>query len=265
MRHALRGAALGLLLTACQYEVTPEAPVPSGPFVGNIDLIWAPLTYGVTANFTEPQFALSGCPGTQTGACCAYSQPQIDLTLGSRSGTEPIAVSAGLIAVADGTQLLGSFGFQGIGYTPMSSAESSSLTWNPGDALVVSADGGLVAAFSGAIVAPPAFAGVSPDLTITGQIVVRLAQDLTVTWTPPAGSTASVTLQLFDPTGFYVDCAAPDSAGTITVPAAAMGSIIAGDSGYVTLSRTVSQQVAAANASVTLTAEATEPGLATFQ
>jgi len=262
MRHALRGAALGLLLSACQYEVTPEVPVPSGPFVGNVDLIWAPTSSSVTANFTEPQFAVTGCPGTQTGACCSYSQPQIDLTQG---GTEPITVSAGTIAVVDDAQTLGSFGFQGIGYYPLSSAESSSLFWNPGDSLLISADGGAVDAFSSSIVAPPAFAGVSPALTIASQIVLRLSQDFTVTWTPPEATTAPVTLQLFDPTGFYVDCTAADSAGTITVPSAAMGSILSGDNGYVTLSRMVSQPVQSPNATVTLAAEATEPGLATFQ
>jgi len=267
MSHVLRGAALGalsLLLTACQYEVAPDVPDASGPFVGSVDLIWAPASYGVTASFTTPQFAPSGCPGTQTGACCAYSQPQIDLSEGG-GGVEPITVSAGTIAVDDGPQALGSFGFQGIGYTPLSSAETSSLFWNPGDSLQVLADGGLVDPFSGSIVAPPAFAGVSPDLTLTGQIVVRLAQDLTVTWIPPVGATASVTLELFDPTGFYVDCTASDAAGTVTVPSAAMGSIVAGDNGYVTLVRSASEQVQAANASIALTAEATDPGLATFQ
>ena len=264
MRHALRGAALGLL-SACQYEVTPEVPVPSGPFVGSVDLVWAPTSYAVDANFTEPQFAMTGCPGTQAGACCAYSQPQLDL---SRGGTEPITVSAGTIAVVDGAQTVGSFGFQGIGYTPLSSASSSGvpqLFWNPGDTLLISADGGAVDAFSSSIVAPPAFTDVSPALSIASQIAVRLSQDFTVTWTPQKAVTASVTLQLFDPTGFYVDCTAADSAGTITVPTAAMGSILSGDNGYVTLSRLVSQQVSSPNATITLTAEATEPGLATFQ
>ena len=172
MSSPLWGAAFGLLLTACQYEVVASAPDASGPFVGSVDLTWAPTTTGVTANFTESRFADGGCPGTQTGACCSYAQPGMDL---SNGGVEPITVSAGMIALADGPRTLGSLGFEGIGYEPLSSAEVSSLSWTPGDTLAVSAAGGTVAAFSGFVVAPRRrSSGVSPELTVSGQIVVRL-------------------------------------------------------------------------------------------
>jgi hypothetical protein len=262
MRLPLWGAAVALLLTACQYEITPSVPDAGGPFVGDVSLVWAPTTYGVTANFTEPQFAQDVCPGTRAGDCCAFSQPQIEIPTG---GVEPITVSAGTLSVDDGQEALGSFGFQGIGYVPLSSAETPSLSWNPGDTLSVSASGGLVDPFQASVVAPPAFAGVSPDLEITGQIVVRLDQDFTATWTPPAAATGVVTLQLFDPTGFYVECSVPDASGSVTAPAATLGNFISGDSGYVTLSRLASQPIQVANATITLTAEATDPGLATFQ
>lgn len=262
MPSVLPRAAFGLLLSGCQYQAASEPPEVSGPFLGNVDLIWAPTTTGVTANFTAVQLADGGCLGTQTGACCSYAQPQIDL---SQGGQEPTTVSAGTIAIADGRQTLGSLAFAGVGYKPLSSAENNALIWKPGDTLEVAAAGGQVGAFTGSIPAPPAFAGVSPDLTVTGQIVVRLDEDFTVTWTPPSSAAGPVTLELFDPTGFYVDCVAADSAGTITVPSAALASFISGDNGYLTLSRSASQSIAVADANVTLTAQATAPGLATFQ
>jgi hypothetical protein len=254
-----------LVLAACQYEVTPDIPDASGPYVGNVSLIWAPTSYAVTANFTEPQFAQTGCAGTQVGNCCVYSQPQIDIPTG---GVEPITVSAGTIAVDDGSTFLGDFSFQGIGYVPLSSAETQTLAWNPGDTLSVGADGGLVGPFAGTIVAPAAFANMSPSLTTTAQIVIPLADDFTATWTPLAGDAGvglSVTLSLFDPSGFYADCTVPDDAGTVTATVSSLSSFVSGDNGYVTLSRSASEQLESDDATVTLTAEATAPGLAHFE
>jgi hypothetical protein len=261
--------ALGscVCLAACQYQVTPDIPDASGPFVGDVAFVWAPSSTAVTASFTEPQFAQAGCAGTQMGNCCVYGQPQIDIAAG---GVEPITLSAGTLAVDDGDTFLASFGFQGVGYYPLSSAETPALAWNPGDVLSVDADGGIVDPFSGEVIAPPAFAGVSPALTLTGQIVIPLTQDFTASWTPAADGGESdggyqVMLSLFDPSGFYVDCTVPDGAGTVTAPAATLTSFIPGDNGYVTLTRSSSLQRSAANATITLTAEATAPGLAHFQ
>jgi hypothetical protein len=266
MRLACRGAAIGLLLTACQYEVTPEIPDASGPFSGGVTLTWAPTSWAVTANFTEPQFADGGCLGTQIGSCCAYSQPAIDLSAG---GTEPITLSAGNLGIDDGATPIGALTFAGLGYLPLSSAENPGVSWNPGDTLSVSADGGLVQAFFGAITAPPAFTGVTPALSLTGQVVISLAQDFTASWAPsvpgggPSGET--ITLSLFDPSGFYVDCSAADESGSVTVPASALSSFLPGDNGYVTLIRSASVQLSPPDATVVLTAQATAPGLAHFR
>lgn len=264
MRAPLWGAALGLLLPACRYEVAPDIPDAGGPFAGEVSLVWAPTSWAATANFTTPQFVATpgSCPGTQMGNCCASSQPQIDIPTG---GVAPITVSAGTIAIDLGGAPLGRFGFAGIGYVPLSSAESDALAWNPGDTLAVSATGGQVVAFEATIVAPPAFASVTPDLEITSQVVVRLAQDFTVSWTPPAQAMGDVTLELFDPLGFYLDCTAPDAAGSLTVPAAALGNFVAGDNGSVTLARSSTVQIQAGDSSVAVTAQATDVGLATFQ
>jgi hypothetical protein len=284
MRTLLWGAAFGLLLPACEYEISPDVPDASGPFIGNVTLQWAPTSDAVTADFTTPQFANvlqfwdAGCLGTQVGSCCAYAQPEITNPTGpGTSNAEPITASAGTITVTDlsdtANQTLGNFDFAGIGYYPLSSAETPSLLWSPGDTLSVSASGGLVDGFSGMITAPAAFTDVSPGLTLTGQIVVSLATDFTVTWTPGPDADAGgiVTVDLFDPLGFYIDCTVPDSAGSVTVPVAAFdlgldaGEILSGDNGYVTLYRPVSETLSSDNATVTLTAEASDPGLATFQ
>jgi hypothetical protein len=269
MRTPLWGTAFALLLPACQYQVTPDVPDASGPFVGNVTLIWAPTSTAVTADFTTPQFANvlqfwdAGCAGTQVGSCCMTSQPLIQ---NPTSGEEPLAASAGPISVADGTNVLGTFAFSGVGYDPLSSAETPTLLWNPGDTLVVTADGGLVDGFSGAITAPPAFVNVAPALSIASQIVVQIADDFTVSWTPDlTDAGGNVTLEVFDPLGFYIDCVAPDSAGDVTAPAASFAGILQGDNGYVTLYRPSSETLSSANATVVLTAEASAPGLATFQ
>lgn len=277
LRLPLWGAALGLLLPACEYEVTPDVPDASGPFVGNVSLIWAPTSYAVTADFTTQQFASSlqlfqlpdsSCVGSVVGSCCVYSQPLIDIPMG---GVEPLTVSAGTIAIADtadgGFRLLGAASFSGLGYTPISSAETPTLLWNPGDTLSVAATGGLVSGFAASITAPPPFTGVSPALTLTDQIVVPLTTDFTVNWTPGPSAAAggSVTAHIFDPAGTYIDCTALDSAGIVTAPAASFAGILQGDNGYVTLYRASSQTLTSAGQTITLSAEATDPGLATFQ
>lgn len=263
--RALKALLPCLVLTACQYEVTPDIPDASGPFAGDVSLIWAPTSWAVTANFTTPAFVQPGCPGTQQGYCCVYSQPQLTISSGD---AEPITLNAGRITVDDGTASLGAFDFQGFGYVPLSSAETPTLSWNPGDTLSVNSAGSVINSFAASIVAPSAFADVTPDLTLTGQIVIPLADDFTATWTPlavDAGTGFTVTLSLFDPSGYYVDCTVPDDAGTVTAPAGTLGSFVPGDNGYVTLTRSTSEQLATTNASITVTAEATAPGLCHFQ
>jgi hypothetical protein len=264
--RALKALLPCLALAACQYQVTPDIPTASGPFIGDVTLIWAPTSWGVTANFTTPAFAQEGCAGTQQGNCCVYAQPQITTSTG---GVEPVTLNAGTLAVGDGSTFLGDFAFQGFGYVPLSSAETPALTWNPGDILTVDSDGGVIAPFTGTIAAPAAFEDVSPDLTVTGQIVIPIANDFTASWTPLAGDAGvgvtAVTLSLFDPSGFYVDCTVLDEAGTVTAPAGTMSSFVSGDNGYVTLTRSTSEQIQSTDATITLTAEATAPGLAHFQ
>ncbi len=262
--RALKALLPCLALATCQYEITPDIPDASGPFVGDVTLIWAPTSWGVTANFTTPAFAPGGCAGTQQGSCCIYAQPQLVISDG---GVEPITLNAGTLAVDDGSTFLGDFSFQGFGYVPLSSAETQTLTWNPGDILTVGSDGGVVAPFTGAIAAPAAFANVAPDLTLTGQIVIPIADGFTATWTPApdAGVGVTVTLSVFDPSGYYVDCTVPDDSGTVTAPAGTLSSFVPGDNGYVTLTRATSEQLQTTNATVTLTAEATAPGLCHFQ
>jgi hypothetical protein len=263
MRTPLWGAAL-LLLSACKYEVAGSAPDASGPFIGDVSLIWAPTSFAVTANFTMPQFAMTSCPGTQLGNCCTYDQPQIVISTG---GVEPITVSAGTLTVSDGAQPLASFDFANIGYYPLSSAVTPSLLWKPGDTLSVFAEGAQVDGFSDSITAPPAFTGVSPVLTLTDQVIVYVTQDFSIVWIPgpTADAGGNVTVDIFDPVGFYIECTGPDSAGTLTVPAAAFGAFLPGDYGYVTLLRTSIETLTNANATVTLTAQASDVGVAAFQ
>jgi hypothetical protein len=257
--HCMTNRIIFLALAACS---SPPPEPPGGPYAGFVTFIWAPSSNGVLANFTTPQSATSpfACPGTQVGNCCSYAQPII---ANSPAGAEPVPVGAGRITLTDGAQRIGSFDFSGFGYVPLSSAETASLTWAPGDTLQASASGGNVDAFSGSITAPPAFDGVSPAMTTDAMLSVKLANDFTVSWSPGT-SPQPVTLVLFDVAGFYVACSGPDSAGSLTAPSATMSSFASDDTGYITLTRSADQSLQVFNATVTLTAEATAVGAAVF-
>ncbi|MHB1845450.1 MAG: hypothetical protein ACYCWW_11520 [Deltaproteobacteria bacterium] len=254
---------MALWLSACQGGGPIAPPSTSGPYVGTVTLAASPTSNGVLANFTTPTFApaAGSCPGTMQDGCCVYAQPQIDIPAG---GVEPVTVSAGTLTIVDGSQPIGSFEFASFGYVPLSSAVSPTLFWKSGDGLGVAASGGVVTPFSGSVVAPPPFEGVSPALSPSGQLLILLASDLTVTWSPPPLASGEVTAELFDVAGFYVDCAAQDSAGSLTFPASTFGGIASGDTGTLTLTRTATAAVAASNATVTLTAEATAVGNVSF-
>jgi hypothetical protein len=254
-------AALCFLLGGCAYELGGTPPAASGSFAGTLTLDWSPAQTSVSAAFTSSAFAPAGCAGTQIGSCCAFSQPAIV----SDAGNEPPAVNAGAISIADGSSQLGTLDFAGFGYAPLSSAETAALIWNPGDALAVSSAGATIGAFAAQIVAPPAFVDVDVALSWSAETVVHRGDDFTVTWTPPAAATETVTLELFDPAGFYVACAAPDAEGTVTAPAAALVTLGEGDDGYVTLSRPNTVVVELPDASINVTATASVQGNAVFE
>ena len=162
LRLPLWGAALGLLLSACEYEVTPDVPDASGPFVGNVSLIWAPTSYAVTATSRPSSSRPPSCSSFRIRAVWVpwrLLRLQATPDRPPEGGVEPLTVSAGTIAIADTARRLPvarRCSFSGLGYYPISSAETPTLLWNPGDTLSVGPRRPCQPLLR-SIVAPPAF------------------------------------------------------------------------------------------------------------
>jgi hypothetical protein len=101
----------------------------------------------------------------------------------------------------------------------------SHAAFTPGDAFSISAPGdpSAIHAFAGTLQTPVPIAGLSPAFGPSAQnLVISVNEDLVVSWTPEGrpGETVDVVLSELGPTSI-VECAcfAPDSAGTLTLPA----------------------------------------------
>jgi hypothetical protein len=176
-----------------------------------------------------------GCSGTMMGACC----------LEANAGSTPVAATVGTITVSDGINTLGTL-------TPPSyvttNALTSTFTWTPGAALKIAASGGTIDAFSATIVAPGLLAGLIPSFS--SNIDVPLKSDLVVSWTASPRACSEISFGLSQGSGMpHIGCVVPDSAGTLTVPAALLGMLTAA-SGTAVMERVEGKHILSANADI---------------
>ena len=156
-----------------------------------------------------------------------------------------MAATAGTITVSDGTSTLGTLAPPAYGAT---SAATSTFTWTPGTALKVASSGGTIDAFSATIVAPGVLNGLMPSFS--ANIDVSLKSDLVVSWTASTRACSEISFGLSQGAGMpHIGCVAPDSAGTLTVPAALLGMLHA-TSGTAVMERVEGKHTLAANADI---------------
>ncbi len=204
-----------------------------------------------------------GCSGTQSGSCCYVPPSQAD---GGTGGTAT-AVSAGGITVKDGSNTVATMSPNGTTYTAVTNPPTSSLTWNAGDGLAVTAAGDTVHAFSGTVNAVALFAGVTPALSYLTPTAIPRSSDFTVTWTAGTGGVTVLLSALKNVTqnDGVITCTSSTDTGTMTVPHALLGNLSANDTGTITLARTISADASPDNADVTLQSVTSTGGSVTFQ
>jgi hypothetical protein len=171
-----------------------------------------------------------------------------------------------------GTWDLGGWGFGQVG----TYAGAMNLPpWNPGDALAVSASGGQVHAFQGALLTGGPLEGVTPAM-YGETLTFDRAMPLVVSWTPEGGADEDVLLLLQQITPESIVncfCAAPDSARSLTLNATLMSRFVAtvdgGPSaqlaGSITLDRLRTTRVRSDNATIALVGEVQASAKAIFR
>ncbi len=205
--------------------------------------------------------ATSLCAGTVSGSCCYVAAGSLATDGGVPDGGAVALVSAGTITITDGTAAIAALKPGSNGGYAIASANNPSVKWQPGDTLTFAASGGVVQAFQGHLVTMQDFSGVTPALSSTATNV-PIASDFVVKWTPGNGTT--VRLIVAAKPGTFT-CDASDSAGTVTVPAALLSHLAAGDTGIATLIRGAATPVSDGNATVDLLASVTMSGSLKFQ
>jgi hypothetical protein len=232
--------------SAC--STTPAAGQPA--FGGSVDFgATSSTSFDADAtfrgNFGGAALQASGCSGTQVGSCCFVPH-------GGPSCPFPDEASAGNIAISKGGAQIAQLTVAN-NYDADTST-TSTLTWQPGDTLSVSAAGspGQVAAFSGSVVVPAPLTGIAP--AISGTVTIPKANDFVVSWTPGTG-TATVQLFLEDIPLNGIGCTAPVTAGSITVPASLLNML--GGSGSIIVTNFSQTAATASNAAVSLRVDAT--------
>jgi len=146
-----------------------------------------------------------------------------------------------------------------------------SQSWNPGDALTVSATGNQVHAFTGTLQTGSLLAGVVP-LIGPAPVVVDLTQDFEVSWTPE-GRSNEIVLLMLQGLGLTCYCIVPDSAAHVTVDASIVNAFgnayytgySAPGSGRILLDRLITTSASSDNASIALIGEVAMSGDVTFQ
>jgi hypothetical protein len=197
-----------------------------------------PVRYNALAQIeTTAESPPSGCTGMLVGACCYQTS--------SSDGGLPTLESAGNITITDGTSTLATLMPPGYVAT---SASDPTLTWMPGDMLVITAAGATVGAFTATVPAPAYFAAVMPPFD--APIAVKTSSDLVVSWTPGKRPCSKVSVGLTQGALLpYIGCVVDDSTGTVTVPASLIG-MFTGTSGTAVIERVEGARVLASNANI---------------
>lgn len=243
-------------LTAAKTSAATPVYTLSGGFIAVGDASPATADASATAN----------CTGTVSGSCC-FTPPGTASDAGVADGGSVSLVSAGTITVDDGTTAIAALNpgtNEGYG---IASTNNPSVKWQPGDTLSFSAAGATVQSFKGSVVAVQDFAGVTPALSYTTPSTVPIKSDFVVTWTAGNGSTVRLFVDALKGTAQQgaITCDAPDSAGSVTVPAALLGHLATGDTGVATLTRGTTSTVKGGNAQVSILSSVTTGGSLKFQ
>ena len=195
---------------------SPAAAVIGWVYASTLDDIFpgSDLEAWFGAPGAVPFFLGGPCKGTMTGACCVGSMP----------GTPSPSLSAGTIQVG-GNALPPMPEDGGVAY------HSTTGSWGQNTDLMVAASGDAVKAFAGTVYSPSAPTPISPapPTTSTTKISIPRSADFVVTW-QKAGSQAGI-LVTVQYAATMIQCLAPDSAGTITVPASLLAPIPTGATG----------------------------------
>jgi hypothetical protein len=234
-------------------------------------------SYALVADFGPDQYhdypaAPDPLPGDAgTGPCLCTTGVAASANDG-QPGAGTITLEAGGATLATMTQDGDSSGLQGTLLVDVptwqywaSDYGAPSRPWSPGAPLQVSGGGasGQVAAFSATMKTGALFVGVGPSMA-GGTVDIDTSQDFEVSWTPEAQPDGGVFLALYalgDATteALLVTCAcsAPDSAGKLTVPPAALSSFPKGglSTGTIALSRLTTSKVVSGNVSLELASE----------
>jgi len=175
----------------------------------------APTTFSVLGEFAPGDLVSTACGGTMVGACC----------FGNPTGMIHLPLTAGTLTVTDGSNTLATLTSPDYVASSMTSA---TVTWKPGDTLLVAATGGGIDAFSISVGTPKLLTGITPSLSPS--LAVSTSADLVVSWDPGTESCSKVTFGLSQGAGMpNIGCVADDSAGTLTVPKALLAMLTVTD------------------------------------
>jgi hypothetical protein len=222
--------------------------------------------YTIVAAFDEA----SGTSGGGTSPCaaavngCTYCNSADDG--GVNTGNLKISfLGAGTLTFNDDAKTLATLTYsQSVGAYDTSSVTKPSLAWAAGDTLSVSATGGAIPAFSASIQVPEPITGVSPAFSLEKDINVAPSGAFVIHWTPAADDGTMSMVLGYDVESHpgTIGCTAPQSAGTITVPASVMKELTGGaaGSGTISLVKTVSKPVSVTGASVKIQATGPQIG-----
>jgi hypothetical protein len=158
--------------------------------------------------------------------------------------------NAGSIVLGDGMMSLGTLGYD----STMGYYLNALNAWSPADSLNASAGGDLVGAFMGSTSAPAAVESVTIAGGALGSspVDVSVGSGTTVTWNGGAANIVHVEINATNGavTIGTIYCNAPDSTGSISVPASLVQNFSVGQTGVLSVSRIYYSKVNAANAMV---------------
>jgi hypothetical protein len=223
-----------------------------------VEIVGTSTTYSAIGAFIATVASSTCQGGTPSGDCCYKPPPS------STTGGTPTAVSAGAITVVDSSTTIGTLTFAGGVYTL--SSLPATLTWQPGDSLTASAAGATVDSFTGTVTAPGTISGLNPALSIATPTNITLSSSWSISWTPDTrgGETMIVTLTPKGGVG-EISCSVPDSAGTVTLPAALLGNFTVGHMATAIATRLSGASPNDSNAQVNLVASVEVGGSAKFK
>ena len=240
------------------------------PFAGSCVLTASaisgnPSTYEASAEFGNPVTPPAFCQGgTAAGSCCLYTGGGPDA---GAVGAPP--VSAGTLSVTEGTTPIATLHYD-VG-TSSYPRVAQANPWGAGAVMSWSGDGEVAGTFTGSVTAPALITGLNPDpgANPLGVTLPRNA-DLTLLWTPDAlspGARMRVDLNVGMPVQFstLIRCEVDDSAGSVVVPMSLMTQLAVNSSGYILYQRSNEVTVDGHNVSVSLIAQSTAYGAATFK